>query len=75
MVVLMSSVKYIRLTVNEIEIPIPEHRYYLMNKPVGVVTARKDRKCQTIIDVLRPEDRYDQLYPVGRLDRILRAYC
>lgn len=57
------------LTVNEKEINIPKHRYYLMNKPAGVVTARKDSNCRTIIDVLRPEDRYEQLYPVGRLDR------
>lgn len=57
------------LTVKDREITIPEHRYYLMNKPVGVVTARKDRYCQTIIDLLKPEDQFDQLYPVGRLDR------
>lgn len=57
------------LTVDERKIPIPKHRYYLMNKPAGVVTARKDRDCQTVIDLLKPEDLNDQLYPVGRLDR------
>lgn len=57
------------LTVNERELTIPEHRYYLMNKPAGVVTAKKDRDCQTVIDLLRPENRFEQLYPVGRLDR------
>ena len=43
--------------------------YYLMNKPSGVVSARKDKEHQTVIDLIRPEDRREGLYPVGRLDR------
>ena len=31
--------------------------YYLMNKPSGVVSARKDKEHQTVIDLIRPEDR------------------
>lgn len=43
--------------------------YYLMNKPSGVVSARKDKEHQTVIDLIRPEDQREGLYPVGRLDR------
>lgn len=43
--------------------------YYLLNKPAGVVTARHDKKHQTVIDLIAPDDRREDLYPVGRLDR------
>ena len=43
--------------------------YYLMNKPAGVVSARKDKEHQTVIDLIKPKDQRDGLYPVGRLDR------
>lgn len=45
------------------------HRYYLLNKPNGVVTARKDGTHTTVLDLIRQEDRTPDLYPVGRLDR------
>lgn len=44
-------------------------RYYMVNKPSGVVTARHDAEHQTVIDLIAMEDRVDGLYPVGRLDR------
>ena len=40
-----------------------------MNKPLGVVTANSDRKHQTVLDLIRPEDFNEDLYSVGRLDR------
>lgn len=43
--------------------------YYLMNKPAGVVSARRDMEHQTVIDLIKPEDQREGLYPVGRLDR------
>lgn len=43
--------------------------YYLMNKPAGVVSARRDKEHQTVIDLIKPEDWREGLYPVGRLDR------
>lgn len=45
-----------------------EHVYYLMNKPVGTVTAHTDSKNKTIMDIIRPEDQVPGLYPIGRLD-------
>jgi 16S rRNA pseudouridine516 synthase len=42
--------------------------YYMLNKPAGVVTATRDPKQRTVMDLL-PERRRKDLYPVGRLDR------
>lgn len=42
--------------------------YYLMNKPAGVVSATRDTKEKTVIDLLRENGRPD-LFPAGRLDK------
>jgi len=42
-------------------------RYLMMNKPKGVVSATKDDKHKTVIDLLEQADR-DSLHIVGRLD-------
>ena len=43
------------------------HRYLLMNKPSGVITAVSDRR-ETVLDLI-PESERRGLFPVGRLDR------
>ncbi|MCU9533703.1 pseudouridine synthase [Streptococcus sp. CSL10205-OR2] len=43
--------------------------YYLMNKPQGVVTAKKDKNFQTVLDLLKETDKRADIYPIGRLDR------
>ena len=43
--------------------------YFLLNKPAGVVSACSDSKFQTVLDLLREEDRVAGLFPIGRLDR------
>ena len=43
--------------------------YELLHKPNGVVTASKDKKLPTIMDLLPPDIQSDQLYAIGRLDR------
>ncbi|MBR3275364.1 MAG: rRNA pseudouridine synthase [Eubacterium sp.] len=42
--------------------------YYLMNKPAGVVSATRDTKEKTVIDLLGENGRPD-LFPAGRLDK------
>lgn len=42
--------------------------YYMLNKPPGVVSAVRDRDCQTVTDLLKDTGRQD-LFPVGRLDK------
>jgi 16S rRNA pseudouridine516 synthase len=43
-------------------------RYYILNKPKGVVTATKDAKDKTVMDLLENVRKTD-LSPVGRLDK------
>jgi 16S rRNA pseudouridine516 synthase len=43
--------------------------YYMMNKPVGVVSATKDNVSGTVLELLRPQDRRDGIFPAGRLDK------
>ena len=43
-----------------------EHTYLMLHKPNGVVTASKDKKLPTVMDLLLQSD---QLYAIGRLDR------
>ena len=57
------------ITVSGKELEHAPEVYYLMNKPSGVVSARKDKEHQTVIDLIRSEDQREGLYPVGRLDR------
>lgn len=42
-------------------------RYVMLNKPKGVVSATKDERHTTVIDLL-PEDQQSGLHIVGRLD-------
>lgn len=47
-----------------------KHFYYMMNKPVGYITAMEDRRRQATIADLLPEAVLDQnVFPVGRLDK------
>lgn len=44
-------------------------RYYMMDKPEGVVTATEDNRQGTVLDLVTPEMRRMGLFPVGRLDK------
>lgn len=46
-----------------------EHNYLILHKPNGVVTASKDKKLPTVMDLLTPDIQSDKIYTVGRLDR------
>ena len=46
-----------------------EHTYLMLHKPNGVVTANKDKKLPTVMDLLPQNLQSDQLYAIGRLDR------
>ena len=44
-------------------------RYFMMDKPAGVLSVTEDRKQKTVIDLLPAELRRLELFPVGRLDK------
>jgi 16S rRNA pseudouridine516 synthase len=44
-------------------------RYYMMNKPKGVVCSTDDKDSKTVIDLLPEELQSKNLFPVGRLDK------
>ena len=46
-----------------------EHNYLMLHKPSGVVTASKDKKLPTVMDLVPKNIQSDQLYAIGRLDR------
>lgn len=46
-----------------------EHIYLMLHKPNGVVTASKDKKLSTVMDLFPKNIQSGQLYAIGRLDR------
>ena len=44
-------------------------RYFMMDKPAGVLSVTEDRKQQTVLDLLPPGLKRLGLFPVGRLDK------
>jgi 16S rRNA pseudouridine516 synthase len=56
------------------EIRHAKFRYFIMNKPLGVITATEDIEQKTVIDLLPPELGRLGLFPVGRLARTPRGF-
>lgn len=56
------------VTVNGHEIVYQRMEYYMLHKPAGVVSATKDKKEKTVLDLMDGQKRKD-LFPVGRLDK------
>ncbi len=50
------------------QITYESNRYYMLNKPAGVVSATEDLREKTVLDLLPEKDRRG-LFPVGRLDK------
>ena len=50
------------------ELAYNEFEYFMLNKPQGVVSATKDDKDKTVIELINESKRRD-LFPVGRLDK------
>ena len=44
-------------------------RYLMLYKPAGVLSATEDAKQETVLDLLSPQLRRQELFPVGRLDK------
>lgn len=50
------------------ELCFQKFAYYMLNKPCGVVTATKDNRDRTVMDLMHDAVGKD-LFPVGRLDK------
>ncbi|WP_431462533.1 pseudouridine synthase [Lactobacillus crispatus] len=58
-----------QVTVNGDAVAYQKYHYFLLNKPKGVLSATEDRSQATVISILAPQDRYQGIVPVGRLDK------
>ncbi|MBE5057468.1 pseudouridine synthase [Lactobacillus crispatus] len=58
-----------QVTVNGDIVAYQKYHYFLLNKPKGVLSATEDRSQPTVISLLAPQDRYQGIVPVGRLDK------
>lgn len=56
------------VTLDGTRVMYEEYRYYMLNKPAGVVSATEDKQDKTVIDLLEAENTRG-LFPVGRLDK------
>lgn len=43
--------------------------YLILNKPTGYVSATKDGKDKTVLDLVPEEYKWRNLFPAGRLDK------
>ncbi len=51
------------------ELSYKKYTYVMLNKPAGYVSATEDSSLPPVTDLLSPELRKRELFPVGRLDR------
>lgn len=51
------------------EITYHKYLYIMMNKPAGVLSASRDNRGETVLDLLPPQLRRRGLFPAGRLDK------
>ena len=56
------------ITVQGTRIEDNSQKYYLLNKPKGLISATTDAQLPTVIDLFHYEN-VEGLYPIGRLDR------
>ncbi len=51
-----------------------ELKYYILNKPVGVITTVEDtHERETVLDIVAHLNKDERIYPVGRLDKNTRG--
>lgn len=57
------------ITVNGKPLKVKRNVYYMMNKPAGVLSAARDTRARTVVDLLPAELQRRGLFPAGRLDK------
>lgn len=51
------------------QILLEQFVYIMMNKPSGVISASRDSKAKTVVDLVPDEWKRPDLFPAGRLDK------
>jgi len=57
------------VTVRGVLLDLREHSYIMLHKPPGVISASRDPKVKTVLDLVPPQLWRRGLFPVGRLDK------
>ena len=57
------------ITVNGKPVRYSAFVYIMLYKPSGVLTATRDSRAETVLDLLPPELKRRDLFPAGRLDK------
>lgn len=58
-----------QVMVNGNRLVYQKYVYIMMNKPKDTVSATEDAIEETVVDILKEEDRIHKVFPVGRLDK------
>ena len=56
-----------KVTLDNKTVGYVEYEYYMLNKPMGVVSATSDKNDKTVVDLI--DSSRKDLFPVGRLDK------
>ncbi len=57
------------ITLDGAAVVVKRRLYLMMNKPAGVLSASRDGKARTVVDLLPREWRRRGIFPAGRLDK------
>lgn len=57
------------ITLDGLPLCYTRFHYYMMDKPVGLLSVTEDKKQDTVLSLVTPEMRRMNLFPVGRLDK------
>ncbi|WP_041675747.1 pseudouridine synthase [Sulfurihydrogenibium azorense] len=57
-----------KVSVEDEDVNYQENFYFMLNKPLGYITATYDENFPTVISLLDDETVKDKLFPIGRLD-------
>lgn len=58
-----------KILIDNEDLTIKEHIYLMLNKPEGYVSATKDGKDKTVLDLVPDEYKSRGVFPAGRLDK------
>ena len=58
-----------KILIDNEDLTIKKHIYLILNKPEGYVSATKDGKDKTVLDLVPDEYKSREVFPAGRLDK------